>query len=51
MGTASSGKAMAKLIPSSFQTSAERQLDVVFMHSLSGNPIETGRSVADEKTS
>jgi hypothetical protein len=42
---------MAELIPISSPLSAERQLDVVFVHGLGGNPIESWRSGPDENTS
>ena len=42
---------MAKLLPISSPLAAERQLDVVFVHGLGGDPIETWRSGTDENTS
>ena len=42
---------MAELLPISSPLSAERQLDVVFVHGLGGDPIETWRSGTDENTS
>lgn len=42
---------MADLLPISSPLSAERQLDVVFVHSLGGDPITTWRSGPDENTS
>ena len=42
---------MAELLPISAPLAAERQLDVVFVHGLGGDPIETWRSGTDENTS
>jgi hypothetical protein len=42
---------MAELLPISSPLAAERQLDVVFVHGLGGDPIETWRSGTDENTS
>jgi hypothetical protein len=42
---------MAELLPISSPLAAERQLDVVFVHGLGGDPIETWRSGKDENTS
>jgi hypothetical protein len=42
---------MAELLPISSPLSADRQLDVVFVHGLGGDPIETWRSGTDENTS
>ena len=42
---------MAELLPISSPLSAERQLDVVFVHGLGGDPIATWRSGTDENTS
>jgi hypothetical protein len=42
---------MARLLSISSPLTAERQLDVVFVHGLGGDPIETWRSGTDENTS
>jgi hypothetical protein len=42
---------MAELLPISSPLAAERQLDVVFVHGLGGDPIATWRSGTDENTS
>jgi hypothetical protein len=42
---------MAELLTISSPLAAERQLDVVFVHGLGGEPIETWRSGTDENTS
>ena len=42
---------MAELLPISSPLAAKRQLDVVFVHGLGGDPIETWRSGTDENTS
>jgi hypothetical protein len=42
---------MADLLPISLPLSAERHLDVVFVHGLGGDPIETWRIGEDENTS
>ena len=42
---------MAELLPISSPLAAERQLDVVFVHGLGGDPIETWRSGTDENSS
>ena len=42
---------MAELLPISSPLSAERRLDVVFVHGLGGDPITTWRSGSDENTS
>jgi hypothetical protein len=42
---------MAELLPISSPLAAERQLDVVFVHGLGGDPIETWRSGTDQNTS
>jgi hypothetical protein len=42
---------MAELLPISSPLSAERKLDVVFVHGLGGDPITTWRSGTDENTS
>jgi hypothetical protein len=42
---------MAELLPISSPLAAERQLDVVFVDGLGGDPIETWRSGTDENTS
>jgi hypothetical protein len=42
---------MAELLPISSPLSADRQLDVVFVHGLGGDPIETWRGGTDENTS
>jgi len=42
---------MAELLPISSPLSAERQLDVVFVHGLGGDPLATWRSGTDENTS
>lgn len=42
---------MAELLPISSPLAAERQLDVVFVHGLGGDPITTWRSGSDENTS
>jgi hypothetical protein len=42
---------MAELLPISSPLAADRQLDVVFVHGLGGDPIATWRSGTDENTS
>ena len=42
---------MAELLPISSPLAAERQLDVVFVHGLGGDPIATWRSGTDENSS
>ena len=42
---------MAELLPISAPLAAERQLDVVFVHGLGGDPIATWRSGTDENSS
>jgi hypothetical protein len=42
---------MAELLPISSPLAAEHQLDVVFVHGLGGDPIETWRSGTDQNTS